>query len=74
MKGAYKAFQKLNIQWRQDEDNVTLQLEVNTAKQRYQNMKKAVKDLQSDADEMNPEAAAARIQAEKERVEVLKRE
>jgi hypothetical protein len=32
LKEGYKGYQKLNVQWKQDEDNVGLLLEVNTAK------------------------------------------
>jgi hypothetical protein len=32
LKEGYKSYQKLNVQWKQDEDNVGLLLEVNTAK------------------------------------------
>lgn len=32
LKEGYKTYQKLNVQWKQDEDNVDLLLEVNKAK------------------------------------------
>ena len=65
MKESYKAFQKLNTEWKKDEDNVSLQLEANKAKVLYQDKKKSIKEVQSSIDELNPAQAEARAAAEK---------
>jgi len=58
-------YQKLNTKSKQDEDNVTVLLEANKAKQTYQGKKKAIKDIQAEKDLINPEEAVARVAVQK---------
>jgi len=57
LKDSYTAYMKLNMQFKQDEDNVILLLETNKAKVNYDNKKKAVKEVQAEKDSMDPAAA-----------------
>jgi hypothetical protein len=60
LKDSYMSYQKLNTQFKQDEDNVVLLLEVNKSKAIYDNKKEAVKELQDEADRQDPAAAKER--------------
>ena len=77
LKDSYTAYMKLNMQFKQDEDNVILLLETNKAKVNYDNKKKAVKEVQAEKDSMDPAAAQERVAAVKiaeEQIKVQKEE
>jgi hypothetical protein len=65
----YRIYMRLMIRWKQDEDNVQLQLEVNRARQKYQNMQKAIVTVRKEEDEKDPKMAKKR-----EEFEIAKKE
>jgi hypothetical protein len=73
LKESYKSYQKLNTEWKKDEDNVVLQLEVNKAKVLYNDKKTAINEAQVESDELNPEIAEKRVALEKAKKEEIRK-